>query len=221
MLNMTRLWPFFLLLACEGGKFKSSAPANNPSVSSADQNPIIPVPVEVTPSSIPVPDNGQLFQECNGNPDLPFVADLYQLPANSAKLPDFATLKPIKQICIRQLNITNRDFNDGFPGVEKLIEWFALSIRVKVTVPADGVYTFSIGSDDGSKVFIANELLIDNDGLHSYKEMVGPKTLKAGTYDVRIDYYQGPRYNIALELFMQEPLATGKAYIPAAYLKRP
>src|SRR6478609_1386997 len=128
---------FLLVIACEGGHFKSSAASDNIPVSEpssenqvaqdppSGETPTITDPVAKAPI-----DDGLIFKDCNGNVDLPFVADLYQLVPDTQQLPDFANLKPIKQICIRQLNIANRDFKEGFPGVEGLIEWFALSIKV-------------------------------------------------------------------------------------------
>lgn len=220
------LFGLLLVTGCAGGRFQSSATAESAPAQSGDQQPDTP-PVELpnpapeTTLPEPAPDDGMIFKECNGNPDLPFIADLYQLAPETKELPDFTRLKPIKQICIRQLNITNRDFNEGFPGVEGLIEWFALSIRVKLQVPQNGEYILSLNSDDGSKLYLGNELVINNDGLHPSKSLSATRFLTAGTYDLRIDYFQGPRFHIALELFWQEPAALAKSYIPAAYLKRP
>ena len=41
-----------------------------------------------------------------------------------------------------------------------------------IKIPADGIYSFYISSDDGSKLFIDDKILVDNDGLHGIVEKV-------------------------------------------------
>ena len=69
----------------------------------------------------------QIFCQCAPNiaaSIFPVKALLYQLAPNTQLLPDFAAMSPVKTVCLKQLNIANRDFKDGFPGVDNLIEWF-------------------------------------------------------------------------------------------------
>ncbi len=35
-----------------------------------------------------------------------------------------------------------------------------------IRIPLDGVYTFYLSSDDGSRLYIGDQLTVDNDGLH-------------------------------------------------------
>jgi len=42
-----------------------------------------------------------------------------------------------------------------------------------IDVPADGQYTFYTSSDDGSKLYIDNQLVVNNDGEHSLRERSG------------------------------------------------
>ena len=85
--------------------------------------------------------------------------------------------------------------------IDNLIEWFALDLRFRIEIPEDNTYTFYINSDDGSKLYINNQLLIDNDGQHGQVELSGAIALTAGVHDVKVEYFQGPRFAIALELF--------------------
>jgi hypothetical protein len=59
-------------------------------------------------------------------------------------------------------------------------------------VPTDGVYTFSLDSDDGSRLLIDGHAVIEYDGIHGEGK---PKTaavpLKAGRLPIRLDYFQG------------------------------
>lgn len=175
-------------------------------------------PVDTVASQLP---KNPLFAECANEPDRPIVADLYELPVNTAKLPDYAALKSIKKICLSQLDIKSRKFSEGFPGVQNLFEWFSLDTRFIVTVPTDGVYSFKLIADDGAILYIANQKIIDNDGVHAVVEKTGTADLKAGDLSFRVSYFQGPRFDIALELMWKAPGATEFSYIPKANLKRP
>ena len=56
-------------------------------------------------------------------------------------------------------------------------------------IPEDGVYTFSINSDDGSVLTIDGEVIIDNDGYHSPVEKVGQAALRKGLHPIHLSYF--------------------------------
>lgn len=58
-----------------------------------------------------------------------------------------------------------------------------------VEVPADGVYTFSLTSDDGSTLDIDDKRLIDNDGGHSVVEVTAQCALKKGAHKLYARYF--------------------------------
>src|SRR5579872_4485422 len=51
---------------------------------------------------------------------------IYNLRPNTDSLPKFEKLEPVGTIYTNGLNISPREFTDGFPGVTKRIEWFAI-----------------------------------------------------------------------------------------------
>ncbi|MDA9554908.1 family 20 glycosylhydrolase [Pelobium sp.] len=54
-------------------------------------------------------------------------------------------------------------------------------------------FEFSLNSDDGSKLFIDNELVIDNDGKHARYEKSAGVLLKAGLHKIKVTYFDdGP-----------------------------
>jgi hypothetical protein len=125
---------------------------------------------------------------------------------HSAKLPDFDKLKPAgPPLYLSSLNLPPQDFRQGFPGVTKRNEWFAIDYtgRFWITVPA--TYTFSLLSDDGAKLYIDDRLIIDNDGLHPPQEKTGAADLAGGLHRIRISYFQGPKFQIALVLKVGGP----------------
>ena len=55
--------------------------------------------------------------------------------------------------------------------------------------PADDIYTFMLRSDDGSILKIADQMIIDNDGMHSPKEKIGQAVLKKGFHPFEVRYF--------------------------------
>lgn len=58
-----------------------------------------------------------------------------------------------------------------------------------LNVPADGIYTFSLLSDDGSILNIDGDKVIDNDFGHSPREISGQKALKKGLHKLHARYF--------------------------------
>ncbi len=130
---------------------------------------------------------------------------IYFLPENTPRLPDYATLQPQGVLYTRQLAITPRSFTAGFPGVNNRFEWFGIRYTGHFNVAQAGSYNFHVQSDDGSKVWIDNALLIDNDGVHPPQDKTATISLGAGQHTIQVDYFQGPRDQIALQLWVTPP----------------
>jgi len=56
-------------------------------------------------------------------------------------------------------------------------------------VPEDGVYTFSLMSDDGSWLKIDGNMVVDNDRPQSPHEEVSQQALKAGLHKLEVRYF--------------------------------
>ena len=120
-------------------------------------------------------------------------------------LPDFEKLKPVGTLYTTALNIPPRQFQEGFPGITDRFEWFAIDYTGRFWIQKPGRYEFSLMSDDGSKLYIDGEIVIDNDGLHSPRTVTGGVTLTGGLHQIRVSYFQGPRLDIALVLMVAGP----------------
>lgn len=68
---------------------------------------------------------------------------------------------------------------------------FALRYKGYIKVPATGIYTFYLTCDDGGKLYIANSVIVDNDGLHSAIEKSGQAALAKGTHPFLLDFIEG------------------------------
>jgi hypothetical protein len=98
-----------------------------------------------------------------------------------SKMPDFNTLTPVEKGFAPDfdLNKIKHESNN-----------YGLVYNGFVNIPEDGKYTFYISSDDGSKLYINDQLLIDNDGLHGFNEKSAEVILKKGLQPIRLEYFQ-------------------------------
>ncbi len=87
----------------------------------------------------------------------------------------------------------------------------------KVAAPQAGVYLFGTRSDDGSQVFVDDQLVVDNSGQHGAEYREGSIQLDQGWHDIRVLYSDmgGSR---AMELWWQPP-GGAKTLLPSTYLR--
>ena len=95
-------------------------------------------------------------------------------------LPTYNKLTPVKSGTVSNINLDNAERP----------EHFAFEFKGYISVPYDGVYTFYTNSDDGSKIYIDDALIVSNDGLHGPLETSGSTGLKAGKHIFRVIYFQ-------------------------------
>jgi len=69
-------------------------------------------------------------------------------------------------------------------------DWFALWFDGYIEVPREGMYTFSTVSDDGSVLYIGDEMVVDNDGPHGMIEASGRINLKAGKHRISVGFFE-------------------------------
>ena len=94
-------------------------------------------------------------------------------------LPDFDTLTPVKEGITNRISLRERNRNNNF----------GFRYRAKINIPVDGKYYFYTISDDGSRLSIDNEVVVDNDGLHRFRIRRGVIELAAGYHDIEIEYF--------------------------------
>lgn len=100
---------------------------------------------------------------------------------NFSKLDEVKTARPLK-------NGVATDFD--IQKVAEKKDHFAIIYQGYLDIPADGVYTFSTYSDDGSRLYLHDQLVVDNDGSHSARLRKGLMPLKKGIHPIRIEYFE-------------------------------
>ena len=68
--------------------------------------------------------------------------------------------------------------------------YFGYRYHGYIEVPKDGIYNFFLISNDGSKLYIDGEELIENDANHGAVEEPGRVGLKAGLHKILVKYFQ-------------------------------
>lgn len=92
-------------------------------------------------------------------------------------------------------------------------EKFAFAFDGFIKIDKDGFYTFSIGSDDGSKLLIDGLEVVDNDNSYTGP---GKAALKKGYHKITVQYYDSGGEN-SLHVFVQ-PAGGPQIEIPATML---
>ena len=130
---------------------------------------------------------------------------IYYLRPNTLSLPTRETgtgwhpSTPTASIFLR------RDFTEGFPGVIDRLEWFAIDYTGRFYINNPGKYRFAVALDDGLKLGIDGRCIISNDGIHGTLRVDGAVRLEGGIHTIRLSYFQGPRFSIALMLGVAGP----------------
>jgi hypothetical protein len=130
---------------------------------------------------------------------------IYLLATGTRMLPDFDTMQPVDTLYTKTIDVSPRSWQVGFPGLRDRFEWFGIEYKGSFKPAKKGHYKFRLLSDDGSKLFIDDSLIINNDGQHGAASKGGEIDLDNAVHSIKIQYFQGPRYGIALQLFSSLP----------------
>ena len=99
-----------------------------------------------------------------------------------SKLPNFEKLKPVKT------GETKSGIADTTLSEKR--DNFGLVIEGKVEIKKKGKYTFKLGSDDGSRLYVDDKPIINNDGVHGIVVRTGAVNLDPGMVPIRIEFFE-------------------------------
>jgi hypothetical protein len=119
-------------------------------------------------------------------------------------LPDVSKLKPLKSAPCDAVGLVDagRDAR------------YALRFTGFLDVPKDGLYTFTLVSNDGAKLFIGDVEVVDNDHFKGVVETSGGISLKAGKHAFTTTYFQNAGFQV-LQASWEGP-GLARQPIPAA-----
>lgn len=125
---------------------------------------------------------------------------------------DFITMPDFDAFPLIQEGIT-QDFD--LKQIARRQDHYGIRFSGYVRVPETGVYTFYTYSDDGSLLFIGDQLVVDNDGSHAARYRRGRVALEAGWHPVRIDYFEdfeGETLRVGYQLGEGEPVSLSGSF---------
>lgn len=93
---------------------------------------------------------------------------------------DVLKAQPVKEGTFRNFSIKEAAADDHF----------GYQFRSLINIPEKGVYKLHIYSDDGARLFIDDQEVIDNDGSHSAGEATGKVALEKGFHEIRVIYFE-------------------------------
>ena len=114
--------------------------------------------------------------------DPPISYEVYYLD-NLKSIPSLANKRPdARGTCFE---ITSDEVKEEIKA--NTVVKFSTTIQIK----EEDRYTFYTNSDDGSKLWVNKELVVDNDGDHGVMERDGSILLQAGTYPLEVVWFNG------------------------------
>lgn len=117
--------------------------------------------------------------------------------------PDHETIEPL-------IN-WERTRNALMPEVPR--DLFGVRLSGSIEIPESGYWQFRLTSDDGSDLFIGDERVIVNDGLHSMRRRTGSIELTAGSHPIEARVFEN-RGHIGLILEWRPPSGGSWAVVP-------
>ena len=118
------------------------------------------------------------------------LARFFATPTLQSTLPRFpvgSDMPLLKEATVNNLNFPSSS-NFGNLGLSRR---FIGVFTGFITVPSSGKWTISSESDDGSKVYIDDNLLVNNDGLHGMTEKGASLDLLKGSHSIRVEFFNG------------------------------
>lgn len=140
-----------------------------------------------------------------------------------ATMRTYSTGQPLSGLCTIKAGST--------PNVDRLVpvvdlrtaadfggeDNFLTTVEANLTVPAGGEHTFRLTSDDGSRLSVDGEVVVDHDGLHGAEPKDGTVTLSAGVHTLFVEFFEaGGGQQLTLEWLT--PGATAFTLVPTTAL---
>ena len=134
--------------------------------------------------------------------DGPLTCQVYKGKWNS--LPDFGKLTPH----------TTQELEDfAYAPLTAGMGGFGVVFEGGFTLASETTATFATTSDDGSRLSINGEQIVNNDGLHGAVRKEGTTTLPPGRHTLRVDFFDGGGdHSLAVEMETATPPDVLAAY---------
>jgi hypothetical protein len=139
------------------------------------------VKARIFDQQLPISETVSAYFRVVDNPDQLGIRYETYLVGEIDSLPDFSQLTPESdgislEISSNNLNLPRESF-------------VAAVFEGQIQIPNDGTYTFYLASDDGSKMYINDKLVINNDGDHGVVLKSDTVDLTSGSHKIRVEWF--------------------------------
>ena len=110
------------------------------------------------------------------------IVEFFSPPPQDAKLKSFQTYAPTAVKTTPDIRLDTELIGPS--------DSFGLRFRGQVIIPTAGQWKFYTTSDDGSRLYIGDQCVVDNDGLHGMRERKGAIDLQADNHPLTITYFE-------------------------------
>lgn len=111
----------------------------------------------------------------------PGISYSYYEQSNMTAVPNFSSMTPLKTGRVTDISL----------GMQMNPNNFAVKFEGYINIVTGGLYTFYLQSDDGSLLYIDNNLVVNNDGLHgNANEISGQVSLTPGLHAISVGFFE-------------------------------
>ncbi|MEQ8475976.1 fibronectin type III domain-containing protein [Fulvivirga sp.] len=126
-------------------------------------------------------------------------------------------------------SVSNFNYTSAKSGKYEDDDYFGIEFFGYIYIEIAGTYTFYTNSDDGSRLWIGDQEIVDNDGLHGGRWREGNIELEEGAYPITVQYFErsggqgltvawkipgGNRVNIPSNVLRSGPITTSNPPSP-------
>lgn len=138
---------------------------------------------------VSAPREGKFYTFGKGEQGQGAMVQFYKLQSPQSTIPNMNAMTPDHTLITETINFAST--KEPWLGLsDDFKDHFAAKVSGYLTIEEAGDHTFYLRSDDGSRLKIAGQTVIDHDGLHGMSEKVGTKHLKAGVHAIEIEYFE-------------------------------
>ena len=148
--------------------------------------------------------------------DNSFEGKIYRLDEDTGNLPRrWPRSRYVNTVYAKEFDIPYISFSNGFPSLEadlktqrkgkNVFEWFAIQYKARFYVRNPGKYEFQLSSDDGARITIDGKKIVATPGIHPKVTETGIQDLSAGPHRMKVEYFQGPRMHVCLQVYVKPP----------------
>lgn len=158
------------------------------------------------------------FGKPRTNPAHGLIGNVYDLGGEVTEIPSFGDLgDPVAVVAVDNLSIPSYEFNGSIGGLK---EWFGIHFRGSLNITESGEYELCLSSGDGAHLYLDEQLVVNNDGVHATTEACEPVFAEPGEYQVDLLYFQAAAGELGLTLSWSKD-GGAKEPIPALHLFPP